>query len=248
MKITLEEFIAKHLGKKLDFDGAFQGQCIDLFRYYVQDVLNFPQPVPVTGAKNLWENYEIDENLNRYYDRVVNTPLAIIKKGDIPIWNGNSGYGYGHVSVAHEDGSLMSFKSFDENWPTLNVCTITSHTYKNVYGWLRPKIETGTLKDLQEEIKDLKEELVGSKNHEKFWFDALKLVALPEDSKWKKYKTVILDVYDSKQKALERITALEKMIGTNVTGLDSRKDGAYVYGSTTLLLELIKRIKGVDKA
>ena len=247
MKITLEEFIAKHLGKKLDFDGAFQGQCIDLFRYYVQDVLDFPQPLPVVGAKNLWLNYDIDPSLYNYYDRIPNTIMALPRKGDVPIWKATAGNKYGHVAVWTEGGRLR-FKSFDQNNPTLSVCTITEHAYSNLYGWLRPKIIVEPCKELEKENKLLKIDLAVSQNHEKFWFDALKLVALPEDSKWKEYKAGIMDLYASKQKAMDRIKDLEDMIGTNVTGLDSRKDDKYVYGSTELLLELIKRLKGVDSA
>src|SRR3990167_7524815 len=98
MKLSFDEFIAKNLGKMLDYDGAFQGQCVDLYRFYVQDVLNFPQPRAVAGAKDFWTNYETDPNLKNYYKQVANTPTGVPEKGDIVLWNSGAGGGFGHVA------------------------------------------------------------------------------------------------------------------------------------------------------
>ena len=32
--MTLEEFVNKYIGRKVDFDGAYGAQCVDLFRQY----------------------------------------------------------------------------------------------------------------------------------------------------------------------------------------------------------------------
>ena len=137
--ITFEQFIEKWLGKKADFDGAYNGQCVDLFRFYVQEVLGLPQPKGVSGAKNFWTNYESDPSLKNYYEKIPNTPSNIPKNGDVVFWNEKAGGGYGHVAMWIE-GDVNKFTSFDQNWPTLSVCTKTVHDYKNVYGWFRPKV------------------------------------------------------------------------------------------------------------
>lgn len=242
--ITLDVFVTTNLGKELDFDGVFDGQCVDLVRYYIQDVLGFPQPLPVVGARNLWLNFDIDENLYGYYDRIPNTPFGRPNKGDIMVWDANKGGGFGHTSVFLE-GGLFKFRSFDQNDPTLSVCTVTEHDFSSLYGWLSPKISTNKCDELEIENEALREALVECRDHEKFWFDALKMVGLPEDSKWKHFKAVVMKLYSDKQKYEKRIEELEDMIATNVTGLDSKKDGKYVYSSTALLLELIQRLKGV---
>ena len=139
--MTFDEFIIKWLGKKADFDGAYQGQCVDLFRFYVQDVLQFPQPKGVSGAADFWTNYPTDLNLNQYYEKIANTPDGVPQKGDVMIWNKNTGGGFGHISIFIE-GTVSQFVSFDQNWPALSVCTKTTHNYTNVYGWLRPKKTT----------------------------------------------------------------------------------------------------------
>lgn len=146
--MTLDQFVSKYLGKKIDWDGAYGGQCVDLFRQYAQEVLGFPQAKGVRGAADFWTNYESDPALKNNYDRIANTPTGVPQKGDVMLWDKDAGGGYGHVAVFLE-GNTSSFTSFDQNWPTLSVCTKTKHDYTNVYGWLRPKsAPAGTYKGI----------------------------------------------------------------------------------------------------
>lgn len=155
--ITFDEFINKWLGKKADFDGYYGGQCVDLYRFYVQEVLGFPQSPGVGGAAEIWDSADPD-----YYDFIDNDPLAVPEKGDIVIWNRNAGGGFGHVSI-YLEGNVNSFTSLDQNWPTLDKVTKTKHNYTNVIGWLHPK-KKQTMQDcllpLTEENKKLYENLV----------------------------------------------------------------------------------------
>jgi uncharacterized coiled-coil protein SlyX len=150
--MTLDAFITKYLGKKIDWDGYYGGQCVDLYRQYVDEVLEFPQPRGIPGAKDFWTNYDTDPNLRDYYKKIVNTPSGIPQKGDVVIWNSKAGGGYGHVAIFIE-GNVSTFTSFDQNWPTLDKCTKTNHDYTNVYGWLRPDLEDNEEELLDEIIK-----------------------------------------------------------------------------------------------
>jgi hypothetical protein len=136
--MTFDAYQKKYLGKKIDWDGVYGGQCVDNFRQYVQEVLGFPQPKGIVGAKDFWTNYDTDPNLKNFYDKVPNTPTGVPIKGDIPIWNEKVGGGFGHIDIFIE-GNMKSFSGFDQNWPTLSVCTVTAHTYTNLLGWLHPK-------------------------------------------------------------------------------------------------------------
>lgn len=136
--MTLDEFVNKWLGKKADYDGAYGGQCVDLFRFYIKEVLGNPQPKGVEGAADFWGNYASDPNLNTYYDKISNTPNGVPQAGDIVLWTRRAGGGYGHVSI-FLNGDVNGFTSLDQNWPTLSKVTKTDHNYINVYGWLRPK-------------------------------------------------------------------------------------------------------------
>lgn len=121
----------------VDFDGYYQGQCTDLFRQYIQEVLDHPQPKGVSGAADFWTNFDSDPNLHNFFTKIPNTPTGIPNTGDVIIWNKKAGGGFGHVAIFVR-GNTTNFVSFDQNWPTLSVCTQTEHDYKNVYGWLRP--------------------------------------------------------------------------------------------------------------
>jgi hypothetical protein len=141
--MRFREFVKANIGKCLDYDKAYAGQCVDLFRYYCKDVLGLTQqPRPVDGAAAFYENYNRDNVLRDNFVLIKNTPEAIPRYGDVIIWDRKRGKGYGHISVFIH-GDVNSFTSFDQNWPTLSKCTETEHDYVNVIGWLRPKNQRG---------------------------------------------------------------------------------------------------------
>ena len=137
--MTTDEFVSKYNGKTIDFDGVFGGQCMDLYRQFVKEVLGFPQSPPVTGAYQVWDTY-----LSQYFDRIDNTPSGIPQKGDILIWGQSVGK-YGHIAV-YLEGNTSSFKSFDQNWPVGTNCHIQSHNYNGLLGWLTPRSNMNGLK------------------------------------------------------------------------------------------------------
>ena len=94
--MKLEEFVKKNIGKKVDYDGRFGAQCVDLFRQYCQDVLCIPHTGGVEGAKDLFINYEKMEKEKRYFSKI--TGKSIIP-GDVAIWADSSTNKYGHVAI-----------------------------------------------------------------------------------------------------------------------------------------------------
>lgn len=150
--MNLDDFIKKWTGKECDFDGHYGTQCVDLYRFYLQDVLGIPQSPPVAGAADIWDT------AGSSFVRIPNTPEGVPNKGDIVIWSKNTGGGYGHVAIFVE-GGVNSFRSFDCNWPTGSLPHIQGHYYTNVIGWLRPKEAVMSDEALQSCLKD----------REKFW-------------------------------------------------------------------------------
>jgi chromosome segregation ATPase len=73
--------------------------------------------------------------------------------------------------VVDEDhpATTSYFYSFDQNWSKINVCEVVKHTYKNVFGVLRPK------KDIMANDDALKTCLL---DREKFWKERDALLAL----------------------------------------------------------------------
>lgn len=164
--MTIDQFINKWLGKKADYDGYYGGQCVDLYRFYVKEVLGFKQSPGVGGAAEIWDSADPE-----LYDFIDNTLTAIPEKGDIIIWNRKAGGGFGHVSI-YLEGDVNSFTSLDQNWPTLDKVTKTAHDYTNIIGWLRPKknnMTTNCLLPATEENKKMFERIVGnSTKYEEF--------------------------------------------------------------------------------
>ena len=132
--MTLDEFITKWNGKKCDFDGFYGGQCVDLYRMYVQEVLGVPQSPGVQGAKDIWDSY-----LTEYYDRISNTPDGVPEKGDIMIWGSDYGQ-YGHVAIVTE-ANKDTFTCFSQNDPLGALCGLKKYS-KWGKGWLHPKVKT----------------------------------------------------------------------------------------------------------
>ncbi len=90
--MTLTQFIKKYLGTKVDFDGRFGAQCVDLFRQYCAEVLEAPQPPAVEGAKDLIKKPGV---LSVTKDSV----LADYSRGDVLIWGAAGSNPYGHVAI-----------------------------------------------------------------------------------------------------------------------------------------------------
>ena len=137
--MTFWQFVDKWIGKEADWDHYAAGQCVDLFRYYCDEVLNISQPAGVWGAANFWTNFESDPVLVANFTKIENTADFTPLEGDVMVWNFNTGGGFGHIAMCTGENTITQyFKSFDQNWTRVSYCEIVNHSYKNVYGVLRP--------------------------------------------------------------------------------------------------------------
>ena len=137
--MTLNEFIKKFDKKTVDFDGAYGGQCVDLFNKYLVDVLGITNPIQQFPVASAYQIFGYAKN-NSNFVCIPNDPTAVPQAGDIMIWGQGVGP-HGHVGVFVE-GDVMSFRSFEQNWNGVQKCIIVSHPYDHVTGWLRPKRNT----------------------------------------------------------------------------------------------------------
>lgn len=86
-------------GQSLDFDGRYGAQCFDYFNYYYQFLTGrnpYSDGYAVEGAKDIW-NVPTD-----LFTKIPNDPYAadqLPQTGDILIYNGSWGGGYGHVEM-----------------------------------------------------------------------------------------------------------------------------------------------------
>ena len=137
--MSFEEFIIKYNGKKVDFDGAFGAQCVDLFRQYNKEVWENPHTGAVDGAKDLVVNYE-RMPLEQRFLSLVPVNRDFVKAGDVAVWGASASNKYGHVAIVVGllgDESLIVFEQdgFKQDGAKLNVRSI-----KNLLGFLRKKM------------------------------------------------------------------------------------------------------------
>lgn len=131
--MTLQEFINKWNGKKLDYDGAYQNQCVDLYRFYLKEVWQKPQTPGVVGA------YQIMNTLPVGYDKFYYPGNSIPRIGDVIIWNQNL-VKNGHVAVVTA-ANAQTFDAFQQNAPiAFQAANTARYSYKHVIGWFRPHL------------------------------------------------------------------------------------------------------------
>lgn len=152
--ISFQQFRDKWNNRGIDFDGYYGDQCMDLMHQYCVEVLGLTDGriLAAPSAKQVFLNFD---NVfgNEHFDKINNSPTGIPNNGDIMFFGVGQ---YGHVSI-YIDGSVMTFNSFDQNWPVGSKCHIQVHDYNQhqVLGWLRFK---GKLQDQQALIDQLRKE------------------------------------------------------------------------------------------
>lgn len=102
--MTLTEFLNKNCGKKVDFDGAYGAQCVDLFRQFAKDVLKIPEHTgAVNGAKELFTKYSSLPKEKQYFHKFAISEIVCgdtyLIPGDVAIFDGTSTNPYGHVAI-----------------------------------------------------------------------------------------------------------------------------------------------------
>ena len=144
--MTFKVFYNKHNGQYIDIDGVAGVQCVDLVKLGMKEMFDIPYFSFGGSAKNLWEKYDSIPQLKKNFDRIPNTPDYVPKEADILVWNGNVGKGDGHCAWGMGEGDTNQFYSFDQNWSG-KAAHKQKHSYKNLYGALRRKKQSGTGKD-----------------------------------------------------------------------------------------------------
>ena len=90
--MTLTQFIKTNQGKKVDFDGKYGAQCVDLYRAYCRDVLDIQQTPAVAGANDIITKPGVLEVTR-------DSALADYSRGDVLVWDATSSNKYGHVAI-----------------------------------------------------------------------------------------------------------------------------------------------------
>ena len=99
--ISLEQFVAKYKGKRVNVPWGYAGQCVSLVQRYLNECLGYDLH-PRGNAKD-WVNTLQNEGIAK----PVGKPA---QAGDIIVYGSGYGGGYGHIAVALGNG-----KMFDQN-------------------------------------------------------------------------------------------------------------------------------------
>lgn len=135
--MTLDEFVKKYNAKKVDYDGRYGAQCVDLFRQYCKDVLGIPHTGGVIGAAELYTKYEAMPMEKKYFEKIEagkQTPI----EGDVVIFKPTAKNKFGHVAIVLSADKL-SMTVFEQDGFAQTGAYITERKYYNALGFLRKR-------------------------------------------------------------------------------------------------------------
>ena len=138
--MLLDDFVKKYEGKKVDFDGSFGAQCVDLARQYWKEGLGIPEhtgPCSTTGgAKDLFLDYDKMPVEKKYFTKIPKNKAFI--PGDTLIWDSTETNKYGHVAIylGKLNNSLIVF---EQNGFKQDGAKVTIRDKNNLLGALRKK-------------------------------------------------------------------------------------------------------------
>ena len=133
--MTLIDFVNKYIKTKVDFDGHYGPQCVDLYRQYCRDVWKIPHTGAVEGAKDLAERYEGLPEEKKH--------LCLVKgmysgmEGDAAVWGATKNNPYGHVAIVLAR-KLDCMLVFEQDGFKKDGAKLAFRSCNNVIGYLRP--------------------------------------------------------------------------------------------------------------
>jgi len=151
--MTLQEFLAKYLGKIKGYpdDSQYLGQCLSIVKLYIKECFGInPPPSGTNSAYGYWSNFH--SPLGEVFEKVENTPDLIPQEGWIAVWQPWTSNIYGHIAIVASGSTTGTLKNYAQNW-TSKVFQLESNRYTNVIGFLKP-IKEDNMTDEQKRILD----------------------------------------------------------------------------------------------
>ena len=94
--MTLDEFVKEYEGKKIDYDGSYGAQCVDLVRLYIHLVWNLPQPKSIISA---YEAYTRWLRCGNGFNEISWKSITKIARGDIIVFPPTDTNSHGHIAI-----------------------------------------------------------------------------------------------------------------------------------------------------
>ena len=135
--MNIDQFMTRYCGKKIDFDGVFGAQCVDVFRQYCRDVLDIPHTGSVDGAKELYEKYADLPLEKKYFTRLAKSATPSI--GMIAVWGATPTNKYGHVAIVICKIGASGLLVFEQNGVLQDGAKIVQRSTQYLLGYLKFK-------------------------------------------------------------------------------------------------------------
>lgn len=107
--MTLDKFVKQYEGKKVDYDGYYGAQCVDLVRLYIHLVWNLIQPKNIISA---YEAYTRWLRCGDGFNEIGWKSLTEIARGDIVIFPPTVTNPHGHIAIVLDvaDDEVLCFE------------------------------------------------------------------------------------------------------------------------------------------
>lgn len=138
--MSYQSFKGQWIGKRVDYDGVYGFQCVDLIKQYLAQEFGLK---PTAWGNAIDYFYSPNPAITAKFDRLSTTSA---RTGDIVIFKGINGNPYGHIGVADSDVGLINVNTLEQNGATGNGSGVGGDAIRvrgiprwRVVGVLRPK-------------------------------------------------------------------------------------------------------------
>lgn len=133
--MVFQDFIDKTKGKKIDVDGLYGGQCVDLFNYWNKLYNNvYINCKPSGYARSLAEN----KNNNGILKYFKETPVNNMIEGTVVVYGKCKFAPQSHVCFFIKDNGDGTFQALQQNYNGKEYVTINNNTYEGIIGAFIP--------------------------------------------------------------------------------------------------------------
>lgn len=137
MDPKLIDFVNKHINQKVDYDGYYGAQCVDLYRQYVKEMYGITnlEMLGDGGAKDIYLKYEEFPHERESFIRLDAEKHSFAQAGDIAIWNASASNEYGHVAIVIDD-QVNDILVFEQDGFKQDGAKLKLRSKKNLLGYL----------------------------------------------------------------------------------------------------------------
>lgn len=137
--MNIQEWMNNVNGKIIDMDGAYGGQCWDLWSNYARNVYGIPaadtNTVDGYAASVYTARYDRSKALQNTFIREAGTYTPVY--GDVAFWNG---HGMNHVAIVVRDNGNGTLETMSQNPNKAGYITISKN---GIIGYFHPRNREG---------------------------------------------------------------------------------------------------------